>query len=208
MKRYGAYIFDFDNTLADSEYGYNKALIKAFGEFDIPYDESRYNEYIRTPLNLLFNQYYPNSPCRYRDFVSVITSTYNRVYLESVRLFPDAKMCIDSMTDEGVNMGIASNSYTEQLHGILDMLGLNGRFSSVVGVDRVMMGKPDPEMLLICMREMGANPGDIVMIGDSENDIHAGHRAGFDTVLVDRSGDFEPSVTPTFTVSSLRDLIE
>ena len=208
MKRYDAYIFDFDNTLVDSEYGYSISLAKAFAEFDMPYDESRYNEYIRTPLSILFNQYHPNSPCRYRDFVSVVTATYSRVYLESVRLFPDAEACIDSMTVEGIPMGIASNSYTEHLHGILRRLGLQDRFLSVIGIDKVSMGKPDPEAVLLCAEEMDMSHSDIVMVGDSENDIRAGAFAGMETILIDRAGDFEPAVSPTFIVSSLIDMIQ
>ena len=57
MKKFGSYIFDLDNTLLDSRKGYEEAYIAAFREYDIPYDPSMYNEYIRTPLSYTFSKY-------------------------------------------------------------------------------------------------------------------------------------------------------
>jgi HAD superfamily hydrolase (TIGR01509 family) len=189
MKRYDSYIFDLDNTLVDSRSGYEEAFIIAFREYGIPYDPTMYNEYIRTPLSLTFSKYYPNSPCRYRDFVSVIISTYEKTCLNGVKLFPDAERCLERLSSAGCGLGIVSNSYMPQITDILQKLGLDDLFSSVVGQDRVVFPKPDPEPVLLCISEMGALPESTVMVGDSVNDVRAGKGAGISSILINRYGE-------------------
>lgn len=49
----------------------------------------------------------------------------------------------------------------------------------------IVVGKPEPMMLLTALRHMGIDPGDAVMVGDRlDTDILAGKRAGMLTVLV------------------------
>ena len=187
MKGYDFYIFDMDNTIVDSRKGYEEAFKAGFKEFDIPYEPALYNEYVRSPLEYIFSRYYPNSPCKYRDFVSIVLTTYERSYLNEVRLFPDAERCLNRLSNEGKIMGVVSNSYTSQIREILSRLGVSERFSSLVGYERVSLPKPDPEPVLLCMSEMGAGSDRSVMIGDSVNDIAAGKGAGLFTVLINRN---------------------
>lgn len=190
MKRYDFYIFDLDNTLIDSRSGYEEAFITAFEEFGIPYDPSLYDEYIRTPLNMIFSRYHPDSPHMYGKFVSAVARVYERTCLNGVRLFPDAERCLDRLSGEGCTLGIVSNSYMRQITEILERLGAEDMFASVVGRDRVAFAKPDPEPVLLCMSEMGASPDRSVMVGDSINDIYAGKGAGLFSVLISRCGEF------------------
>ncbi|MDR2698367.1 MAG: HAD family hydrolase [Candidatus Methanoplasma sp.] len=206
MKTYGFYIFDLDNTLLDSRKGYEEAFIAAFGEFGMPYDPALYGEYISTPLKMTFSKYCPNSQGAYRDFVSVINRTYERTYLNGVRLFPDAERCIDRLHWKGCGLGIVSNSYMKQIAEILVRLGVDGMFSSVIGRDSVAFPKPDPEPVLLCMSEMGASPNDSVMVGDSVNDILAGKNAGLFSVLIDRRGEGIPRGECDAVIGSLDEL--
>jgi len=186
MKGYDFYIFDLDNTILDSRKGYEEAFITAFEEFSIPYDPILYNEYVRTPLGFTFSKYHPNSPERYRDFVSLISAVYEKTCLNGVRLFPDAERCLLRLLEDKCVLGIVSNSYMRQITEILAVLGVEDFFSSVVGRDRVAFAKPDPEPVLLCMSEMGASARNTVMVGDSINDIIAGKGAGLFSVLINR----------------------
>ena len=141
------------------------------------------------PLDVTFHHLCPGSPCKYRDFVSVFMNTYENSCLNDVKLFPDARRCIEHLHGDGCTMGIVSNSYMPQIVEILLKLGVNGMFASVVGRDRVGFAKPDPEPVLLCMSEMGAEPERTVMTGDSINDILAGKGAGVFSVLINRHGE-------------------
>lgn len=189
MKRCEFYIFDLDNTILDSRKGYEEAFITAFEEFGIPYVPVLYNEYIRTPLSFTFSKHYPNSPERYREFVSLIGSVYEKTCLNGVRLFPDAERCLLRLSKEKCGLGIVSNSYMRQITEILEKLEVDEMFSSVVGRDRVSFAKPDPEPVLLCISEMGASSHNTMMVGDSSNDILAGKGAGLFSVLINRYGE-------------------
>ncbi len=206
MDRTDHYIFDLDNTLVDSRKGYEKAYRTAFKEFDMPYDPNRYDEYIGTPLDMIFSSYHPNSPCKYRDFLSIVINTYENCYLDNVGLFPDAERCLIRLYNEGKVLGVVSNSYHSHISSILSKLDILELFSSMVGYDDVSFPKPDPEPVLLCMSEMNAIPERTIMIGDSENDIRSGKHAGIRTVLISRNIN-DPFMTEADEVIDSLDLV-
>jgi phosphoglycolate phosphatase-like HAD superfamily hydrolase len=208
VKEYDFYIFDLDNTLVDSSKGYEKAYRAAFREFGMSYDPAKYHEYIRMPLEVLFSMCCPNaSPCKFRDFYSIVITTYDRYHTESVDLFPDARDCLMALALAGKNMGVVSNSNTSHVKNILSNLGVSGIFGSFVGFDRVSLPKPDPEPVLLCIREIDAIRETTVMIGDSMADIAAGSGSGVDTVLITRRGEPPLNCEPTYLVESLNEII-
>jgi phosphoglycolate phosphatase-like HAD superfamily hydrolase len=208
LKEYDFYIFDLDNTLVDSSKGYEKAYRAAFREFNMPYDPTKYHEYIRMPLEVLFSMHCPDpSPCKFRDFFSVVVTTYDKYHTESVDLFPDARSCLMTLALAGKRMGVVSNSDTSHIKNILSELGVSGIFGSLVGFNRVTIPKPDPEPVLLCIREMAAVKETTVMIGDSMADIIAGAGAGVDTVLITRRGEPPLDCEPTYLVKSLEEVI-
>ncbi|MDR0887685.1 MAG: HAD family hydrolase [Candidatus Methanoplasma sp.] len=208
MKEYDFYIFDLDNTLVDSSKGYEKAYRTAFREFDMPYDPSKYHEYIRTPLEVVFDMHCKNpTPCKFREFYAIALKTYDKCHTESVDLFPDARECIMALALAGKSMGVVSNSGTPHIKNILSNLGVSGLFGSFVGLERVVVPKPDPEPVLLCIREIDAIGEATVMIGDSVADIAAGSGAGIDTALVTRYGEHPQDCEPTYYVKSLKEVI-
>jgi len=206
MRGYGYYLFDMDNTIVDSSMGFEIAYRTAFEEFGMDYDPSRYNEYIATPLDVLFAKYYPGCTCRYRDFASLVISTYDRHYTESVRLFPDAERCIRTLRERGGKIGIVSNSYDQHINGIMRFLGVDDCFDAIVGLETSPVEKPNPYPVRLCMSKLGAIPEDTIMIGDSKNDIFAGSGAGIETALISRCGDYPPC-TPTYRISDLGEIL-
>jgi HAD superfamily hydrolase (TIGR01509 family) len=93
-----------------------------------------------------------------------------------------------------------------QITPILKRLGVEEMFSSVVGKDRVVFFKPDPEPVLLCMKEMGSSSKNTIMIGDSINDMKAGKGAGLITVMIDREGMNFPCEECDIRIASLNEL--
>lgn len=56
--------------------------------------------------------------------------------------------------------------------------------------------KPEPGLLLVAEESLGADLGRSWMIGDTLDDIEAGHRAGCRTALIDNGGETEWVLTP------------
>ncbi len=57
--------------------------------------------------------------------------------------------------------------------------------------------KPEPGLLRAAARELGADLGRSWMVGDTLDDVEAGHRAGCRTALVNNGGETEWVLTPT-----------
>ena len=206
--RYSCYIFDFDNTLADTSRGYRIAYSVSFKEFGLPYNPNKYAEYIRTPLYDLFAQYYPGCTCRYRDFASLVLNTYDRTYKDTAEMFPDAVDCLRALAARGARLGIVSNSYEQHIRAILHEFGLEDLFTSIVGLERMAIQKPHPYAVDLCLREMGAPRTSTLLIGDSPNDILAGHNARIATALIDRDGVVGPDECgPDYIMASFRELL-
>ena len=62
--------------------------------------------------------------------------------------------------------------------------GVRDLFRVVVGAQTTRRMKPHPEPLLYAAREMGVEPGECLMIGDTTIDVRTGRAAGAQTVAV------------------------
>jgi 4-nitrophenyl phosphatase len=86
--------------------------------------------------------------------------------------------------------------------------------TAATGVNPTVIGKPEPLMFQIALRQMGVQPAETAMIGDRlETDILGGQRAGLKTILVETGVDNEETVaqkgiTPDLVVRGIDQLVE
>lgn len=86
--------------------------------------------------------------------------------------------------------------------------------SAATGVDPLVVGKPNPELVHSCVDIMGVTASEALMIGDRlDTDILAGQRAGTRTLLVltgvsDRAEVAESGIVPDVIVDTLDPLSE
>ncbi|MFC8848164.1 HAD family hydrolase [Micromonospora sp. NPDC057141] len=80
----------------------------------------------------------------------------------------------------GRRVAVVSNNSAECVHAYLSARRLTGYVHPVVGRPEADPGrmKPDPYPVLVALRELGAEPTDCVLVGDSATDIEAAHAAG------------------------------
>ncbi|AWB45657.1 haloacid dehalogenase [Paenibacillus sp. CAA11] len=78
----------------------------------------------------------------------------------------------------GIPLGVVTADRTSEAADHLAWLGISAFFSTVVGHDRVSLGKPDPQMLELACSELGVAPGQVLMIGDTDGDMQMGRQGG------------------------------
>jgi len=100
------------------------------------------------------------------------------------------------LAEMGLTLGVATNDAEVAARRQLDGLGVTAHFEYLVGYDSGYGAKPDPGMCSAFAVQTGFEPQDIVMVGDSLHDLHAGRSAGMQTVAV---------LTGTATADDLRD---
>ncbi len=119
---------------------------------------------------------------------------------------------VKRLEDLDAPLGIASNNQTRIVEFVLRTYGLADRFGTVRAraptLDSLEEKKPEPVYPEAAAADLGCSTP--LYVGDSESDVVAGQRAGFDTVFLRRghNADRELTVEPTAEVSTLTEVVE
>ena len=85
----------------------------------------------------------------------------------------------------GSMIAICSNNMTSTIRLVLERLTISGLVSYIVGMDSVLNVKPDPEGLLLILKELNVSRNEAVFIGDASTDFDAARAASIRFVAVD-----------------------
>ena len=186
-------IFDLDGTLADTAGDLLTAANAVLGPAGLPLlDMGRDRSFagrggramIRRSLTLagrpesgaeevaLTDRLYPELLEAYAGALAIHTS-----------LFEGVETCLDALEVTGWRLGVCTNKPEALALGVLDALGVRGRFAAILGADTLPVRKPDPGHLVETARRIGADPGRSVMIGDTLTDLTTARAAGVPCVL-------------------------
>ncbi len=99
-------------------------------------------------------------------------------------LFPGAGVVLDDLERRGARVAICTNKPTHLARLLLKELGIDSRFSAIVGSDLGQPRKPDPRHLLRTIECAGHRAGRTVMVGDSLNDVKAARGCGIPCVVM------------------------
>jgi phosphoglycolate phosphatase len=103
-------------------------------------------------------------------------SHYAQEMLKTTRLYPQVAETLESF---GTKLkAVVTSKEVRFTKIILDHFDIARYFDVIVGGDTTPARKPDPRPVLEAIRLLGVTAADAVMVGDSENDINAGRRAG------------------------------
>nr|CRH07009.1 Phosphoglycolate phosphatase [Candidatus Magnetococcus massalia] len=91
---------------------------------------------------------------------------------------------LERFREQGMAMGVVTNKPAFLAKKLLQALGMDDYFRIVVGGDSLPTRKPQPEMLLHATVHMACAVDEVVMVGDSGNDIDAARNAGCPVVAV------------------------
>ena len=97
--------------------------------------------------------------------------------MDSVTALPGARELLAALTDAGVRWAIATSGYSATARPALGLLGL-GEDTPMVTRDMVRHAKPDPDLFLAAAAELGVDPRNTMVVGDSVWDLLAARRAG------------------------------
>lgn len=126
--------------------------------------------------------------------------------MRRLRLFPDTLPTLQALRGK-VKLGLVSDAQPDWLESEMLRLGLDGCFDAVVVSGNHGYRKPDPRLFERALHELGADPREAVMIGDSPyRDVHGAQQAGVRGCLVTRHAPFETAdegVVPDLVVESL-----
>jgi HAD superfamily hydrolase (TIGR01549 family) len=110
--------------------------------------------------------------------------------------YPGIVDVLESLRHARIATAVATNSDARSARVVLGAHGLDLLLDTIVTVDQVSGPKPSPESILLACERIGADPPDVVFVGDSPADMVAARAAG--TVAVAAGwGHQTPSIPPT-----------
>ena len=120
---------------------------------------------------------------------------------------------VKMLKDYGVLLGIVTSRGKDSCLKGLEKYGMADCFDAFSTAESTDIHKPLPEPALICCRELGIDPADALMVGDSVFDLQCGNAAGCDTCFVTWS--FATGVDaaiaegrPTYVVDTPEELLD
>src|SRR5262245_48842522 len=91
---------------------------------------------------------------------------------------------LDALERQSIPKAIATSSRRSFVERVLDTFGYRPRFSTILTSEDITHGKPHPEIYLTAARRLNVQPGEMVVLEDSQNGCRAGVAAGAITLAV------------------------
>lgn len=172
-----AVLFDMDGVLVDTEWFYNRRRCAYLEEHGFAFDEipdlSGSNE------TAIWEFFVPDDPVRreelrlgYRDYQKAHPVPYGEL------LNQDTKPVMEELHGRGVLQAIASSSYRSLINELVEIADVANVLDYTVSGHECSAFKPDPEIYLRAMGQLGVEPGECLVIEDSPLGIEAGKRSG------------------------------
>ena len=182
-----AIITDFDGTLVDTFEANYQAYKLSFERY-----------YSEIGIKLSREQYRQCFGLRFDAFMDVMgisdDSLRKKLREEKARIYP---MCfkdlipntslisfLRNLKSSGILLAIASTARKENLMNALNYLQLAEMFDLIIAGEQVKEGKPNPEIYLTSMQQLGVSPQDTLIFEDSEVGLLAAEASGANYIKI------------------------
>lgn len=179
-------IFDLDGTLVDSGYNIASAINHTRQSFGLAPLEQAYvlDNINRDDINAADLFYGTKSFTEEQR--AIFEPYYYEICAQNVYLYEHIDYFLEAFRTNGFKMAVATNGKTEFAKKIVDSLGISSYFDAIIGADRVALPKPNPQMLLAALDDIGADEvSNVVMVGDSIKDVKAARAIKIPSVVAE-----------------------
>lgn len=189
-RKYAAFIFDCDGTLADSMPLHQEAWVRALRRHGAHFDFSwqlfmsragKTIELTVTELNAEFGLVLDPA-----EVAAAQRAEYDAL-ASRVQPLDEVVAFARERAAAGLPVSVASGGDALTVRRTLHTIGVSDLFKVVVTAEEVEHGKPAPDLFLLAAQRMGVAPEDCLVFEDSPLGITAAERAGMAAVLVSRA---------------------
>ncbi|ALH94557.1 phosphoglycolate phosphatase [Acinetobacter equi] len=184
-------LFDLDGTLVDSASDLYRAMNMSLNVLNFPFvTEEQVRNWVGKGTSI-----FCHSVLEYLTAGNVDPAEHQRLLDTFLNIY-NAEPCVDTKPFAGIieflqwgkaqgkTLVCVTNKPEQPAREILDVLDMTQYFDDVIGGDRFTERKPHPSQLLYCVDHYQVKKEQILMIGDSVNDVEAARRADIDCVVV------------------------
>ncbi len=229
MKTYAHLFFDLDHTLWDFEansrqtleYMYESMGLKKRGVDDFERFSNNYQVHNEKLWDRYRKGFIKSEELRWKrmwltllDFKigdEPLAREMGNTFLELLPtrnlLFPYAMEVLQYLTQKKYRLHLITNGFEKTQHAKLKNSGLHLFFNEVITSEGSNSLKPHRPIFDYALKKTNASLAESIMLGDDlEADIAGAREAGMDQVYINHLNRPMPTITPTYTVSSLKEL--
>lgn len=108
-------------------------------------------------------------------------TAFDRYYVDTVeqgsRLYPGVIETLEQLQQNKIKLALATNKATPFVPPLLQQLEIAPYFSVIIGGDDVVIRKPHPAPIYLILGKLGLHANELLVVGDSRNDIEAAKAA-------------------------------
>lgn len=208
-RKFNLLVFDWDGTLMDSEARIVACLRAAIGDLELEArDEEELKNIIGLGLREAVSTLYPGSD---DVLLRQLTDRYRYHFLTAdptpSAMFDGAERMLRQLADAGYLMAVATGKGRAGLDKVLEETGVGPIFHATRCADETF-SKPHPQMLHEVMDELGTEPGETLMIGDTEYDMLMARNAGTGALAVSYGVHAKERLLACSPLGCIRDIKE
>jgi phosphoglycolate phosphatase len=132
------------------------------------------------------------------------------VLCDNTRLYPGVIEALQYWQSQGIAMACVTNKPARFTEPLLKHFALDKLMPVAISGDSLPVRKPDPTPLLKACELLGVAASDVIMVGDSRNDVEAARNAGMKVICLSygyNHGEPIQNTRPDWLVDSLAELI-
>jgi beta-phosphoglucomutase-like phosphatase (HAD superfamily) len=178
---FGALLFDCDGTLAHTAELHHLSLAAAIRELGHDMPKRWYMERTGLSLEQVLDEF--AEYCGERLHRSQISPLEEKVFCENAGIVREIK-AVTAIAREysgKLPMAVVSSSAKAMVRATLGALGITCLFNAIVSVEMIERPKPAPDPYLKAAELLKVNPGNCLVLEDTEEGLRAGRDAGMTT---------------------------
>nr|WP_268871125.1 HAD-IA family hydrolase [Halalkalibacterium ligniniphilum] len=180
-------LFDLDGTLIDSFQAFCSIANEICKELGFPLVKQ---EHLLSVVNdgksffdFCFSNHSSDKEKNITLFKQKREEMWEDLFHKNVKIFPKTFSLLKELKKSGYKIGIVTSSGNEVLH-LKKISPLLQYVDTVVTRDHVTLKKPNPEGILLALKNLNSSKEETLFVGDTPLDIQAGKRAEVTTVGV------------------------
>ncbi|PRY25391.1 phosphoglycolate phosphatase [Aliiruegeria haliotis] len=173
-------VFDLDGTLIDSAPDIQAVaadILNGLGKAPLSLEEVR--SFVGEGAGVLVSRMMnareiPETPARHAEIYGQFVARYESA-VDLAVFYPGVVDALAVLKAQGHRLGLCTNKPELPARAVMRHMGLDPVFDVVIAGGMVASRKPDPEMLHVCIAELGGGP--TLYVGDSETDAQTARAA-------------------------------
>lgn len=181
-------IFDLDGTLLDTLDDLMDSMNYILKENDFPTrTKDEIKSFVGNGIRKLVERAVPKEFKNDEVFIDKLYNDFGKYY----NLHSDIKTApykgtlsmLDEIKANGIEVAIVSNKIDKAVKSLSSKY-FGGKIKVAIGEEPEIRHKPEPDMVLMAMQELGADKSNSIYIGDSEVDIQTASNVGLPCISV------------------------